>query len=88
MPLMSARPAPGDSRQLPLDACLAGLSQLQSTSPASEAVHQPQWVRPTEGEPLRLVALAVAAAAGRQLSVPAWLALHSGWLLPALCSGC
>jgi hypothetical protein len=52
-----------------------------------EAVHQPQWLRPTEGEPLWPVALEVVVAAGLQLSVPSRLALHPRWLLPALVLG-
>jgi len=58
--------------------------RLQRLLDHEEALHQPQWVRPTEGEPLWPVALAVIAAAGLQLAVPARLALHPRWLLPSL----
>jgi hypothetical protein len=52
-----------------------------------EALHQPEWVRPSKGEPLWPVALAVLAAVGLQLSVPSRLAVHPTWLLPALVLG-
>ena len=61
--------------------------RLQRLLDHDEALHQPQWVRPTEGEPLWPVALAVVAAAGLQLAVPARLALHPRWLLPSLVLG-
>jgi hypothetical protein len=61
--------------------------RLQKLLDHEEALHQPQWVRPTEGEPLWPVALAVVAAAGLQLAVPARLALHPRWLLPSLVLG-
>jgi hypothetical protein len=49
-----------------------------------EALRQPEWVRPSDGEPLWPVALTVLAAVGLQLSVPSRLAVHPTWLLPAL----
>jgi hypothetical protein len=58
--------------------------RLQRLLDHEEAVHQPEWLRPSEGEPLWPVALAVLATAGLQLSVPGRLALHPTWLLPAL----
>ena len=79
----------GDSAQRRGRAALrqARRARLQRLLDHEEAVHQPQWVRPTEGEPLWPVALAVVVAAGLQLSVPARLALHPRWLLPALVLG-
>ncbi len=44
----------------------------------------PAWLRPTAGEPRWPVALAVLAAIGLQLSVPAALAIPPRWLLPCL----
>ena len=61
--------------------------RLQRLLDHEEGLHQPQWVRPSEGEPLWPVALAVVVAAGLQLAVPARLALHPRWLLPALVLG-
>ena len=52
-----------------------------------EPLHQPEWVRPSEGEPLWPVALAVLAAVGLQISVPSRLAVHPRLLLPALVLG-
>jgi hypothetical protein len=52
-----------------------------------QALHQPEWVRPSEGEPLWPVALAVLAAVGLQISVPSRLAVHPRLLLPALVLG-
>ena len=61
--------------------------RLQRLLDHEEGLHQPQWVRPSEGEPLWPVALAVVVAAGLQLAVPARLALHPRWLLPTLVLG-
>jgi hypothetical protein len=62
----------------------ARLARLERLLDHEEALHQPEWLRPSEGEPLWPVALAVVTAAVLQWSVPQRLAIHPTWLMPAL----
>jgi uncharacterized membrane protein len=69
-------------------------ARLVRTSPSSAAAairrHRPEehlvpaWLRPTEGEHIWQIAVAVAFAIALQLLVPARLALKPTWVLPAL----
>ncbi len=62
----------------------ARLARLERLLDHEEALRQPEWLRPSEGEPLWPVALGVVTAVLLQLSVPQRLAIHPTWLMPAL----
>jgi hypothetical protein len=62
----------------------ARLARLERLLDHEEALRQPEWLRPSEGEPLWPVALAVVTAVVLQWSVPQRLAIHPTWLMPAL----